>query len=66
MVGMMRTIRRMQIDHDVGIVIVQQFHHRSRFGRVELDVVAIDIETLGIRANPHPANRAMLRTAVRQ
>jgi hypothetical protein len=52
-----------QIDHHVRIERVQQPHHRSRFRRVELHVVAVDVQPLRVRPRPLAADRPMLEAA---
>ena len=65
-IGVPRSVGGMKVNHDVGIVIVQQFHHRSRFRCIQLDVVAIDVEPLRIGANAHPADGTILRSPIGQ
>ena len=51
----------MQVDADVRIVVAQQARQRSRFGRLELHVIAIEIEILRVRPTPDAADRAVLQ-----
>ena len=66
MVGMTRAVGRVQIDHHVRIEIVEQPDHRSCLWRVELHVVAVDVEALGIGTRALPADRSVLQTTARQ
>ena len=65
-VGVTRAVGRVQVDHHVRIEVVEQPHHRPRLGRVELDVVAVDVEPLRVRTRALSADRAVLQAAADQ
>ena len=63
-VGVARAVGRVQVERHVRVVVVHQLDDRARFGRVELHVVAIEVEALRVRALPLSAHRPVLRAAV--
>ena len=57
-------VRRVEVDGDVRVVLREQAGQRARLGGLELRVVAVEIEVLGVRALSHAADRAELASAV--
>ena len=63
---MPRAVGGVQVDHHVRVEVVQQPHHRARLRRLELDVVAVDVEPLRVGARALAADRAVLEAAAGQ
>ena len=63
---MLRPVRRVQVDGHMRIVLAEQPRHRSRLGRVELHVIAVQVVALGVRPLAHPPDRPVLAAAVRE
>ena len=61
---MQRAVRRVQVHRHVRVVVVHQLDDRAALGRVELHVIAIEVEALRVRPLPLTAHRAVLRSAV--
>jgi hypothetical protein len=55
-----------QVVADVRIVVVHQLDERLRLRRVELHVVAVDVQVLRVGARAHPVDRAVLALPVVQ
>src|SRR5262245_50674173 len=60
MIAVMRTVGRMQIDGEMRIPAVKQSDQRLSFGRLELDVIAIQIEPFCILSHTYSAERTVL------
>lgn len=61
LVGMRRTIRGVQIDNDMRVIMGHHQLEGARFGCVELHKVPIEIEVLPVRPLPLAADRTVLR-----
>ncbi len=58
MVPVVGAVRGVQVDRDVRVVLGEQADQRARLGRLQLHVVAIEIEALGVRPLPHARHGA--------
>jgi hypothetical protein len=55
-----------KIDSDVRIVVTHREDERASLRRVQLHVIPVDVQTLGIRPRSHPSDRTVLQRPVRQ
>ena len=60
---MVAAIRRVEVDEDIGVPPVEHGERRARFGRIRLDVVAIQVESLRVRSLAHQLG-PVLRTTL--
>ena len=56
----------MQVDGDLGIVVSEQADQGAGLGRLELHVVAVQVQVLGVGALAHSPNRAVLQRSIRE
>ena len=63
-VGMASAVGCVQVDCNVGIVVIHHLNQRSCLRRVELHVVTVQVVALRVRALSHTCYRAILRAAV--
>ena len=61
---MARAVGRVQIERHVRVVVGHQLRDGARFGRVELHVIAIEVEPLRVGTLALSAHRPVLRAAV--
>ena len=66
MIAVNRAAGRMQVDQHMRIIFMNQLNQRTRFGRIQLHMVPVEVIPLRIRALTHTADRAMLPGTVIQ
>ena len=59
-VGVRRAVRRVEVEHEVGVVGAHEPDERAALGRVELHEVAVEVEPLRVRPLPHPLDGPVL------
>jgi len=59
-----RPVGGVQVDDHLGVVVPEQTDEGARFRRLELHMVAVQVEALGVGALPHAAHRAVLRAPI--
>ena len=64
MIGVVRPVRGVQVNGEMRVPAVEQADERKGLGRFHLDVIAVQIQSAGIFADAHAANRAILVRAV--
>ena len=59
-----RAVGGVQVDRNLRIVRIEQGDQRARFGRLELHVVAVQVEPLRVGALAHAPHRPVLQRPI--